>query len=135
MFFALPFPDVVTASRPPVAALGACPESDRRERRFVHCRYTSIHNSRADHTDSITAVSSEISIYDRREAPSGVTAAVVREKFSDEKAAELGHCWRRAGMGIGILKNLEPAPRPPSHVFGGVVQVVFVPPHSAAQNM
>ena len=43
--------------------------------------------------------------------------------------------WRKAGIGIGMLKYCEPAPNPPVHPFGGVVHWVLVPSHSAAQNI
>ena len=47
----------------------------------------------------------------------------------------LYYCWRRVGIGIGILKVVAATPMLPSQVVGGKVQPVPWPWHPAAQNM
>src|SRR5689334_16531790 len=55
-----------------------------------------------------------------------------RQSFSKQRWSS--YCWRRAGIGRGMLKVEAATPIPPSQVFGGVVQVPL-PWHSAAQNV
>ena len=50
------------------------------------------------------------------------------------KRLELNTCVN-AGIGTGTAYWVAPTPTPPSQLFGGTVQTLRVPEHSAAQNM
>src|SRR5215469_2749024 len=45
------------------------------------------------------------------------------------------YCWRRVGIGMGMLNVVAATPIPPSQVVGGKVHPVPCPWHPAAQNM